>query len=372
MLMSSILRAWGYRVDAVERGREAVDRVGRGDFAYDAVITDLRMPGMDGMEVLEAVRALDRDVPIVLLTARPSVDTAIKSIEHGAFKYLTKPPDLDRLRETLEHATRLGRLARFEREVIALALADARPPPPDPSLGATFLRALESMWIAYQPVVVAGTGAVLGYEALMRLDDPDHPHPGAMLAAAERLGRIFELGRRVREQAAAPMIAEPDRGLLFINLHPRELLDDSLASPDCPLSRMADRVVLEITERAGLDAVSDLPQRLDALRELGYRIAIDDLGSGHSGLSQLAMLSPEFVKIDMHLVRGVDQSLLKQRLVRSITEVGRDLGIGVVAEGIETPAERDTLTELGCSHLQGFLFARPGPPFPEVAGHPDG
>lgn len=140
-----------------------------------------------------------------------------------------------------------------------------------------------------------------------------------------------------------------------------------MRSPDAPLSAIASRVVLEITERASLDEVKDARARIADLREIGFMIAIDDLGAGYAGLTSFATLQPEIVKLDMSLIRGVDRDSTRQKLVRSMTALCKDLGMTVVAEGVETTAERDTLTELGCDLLQGYLFARPGRPFPDVA-----
>jgi EAL domain-containing protein (putative c-di-GMP-specific phosphodiesterase class I) len=100
------------------------------------------------------------------------------------------------------------------------------------------------------------------------------------------------------------------------------------------------------------------------LRTLGYRIAIDDLGAGYAGLTSFAQLEPEVVKVDMSLVRGIDGSPMKQKLVRSIISLCTELGIQLVAEGIETPGERDSLISLGGDLCQGYLFARPGRGFP--------
>jgi EAL domain-containing protein (putative c-di-GMP-specific phosphodiesterase class I) len=146
---------------------------------------------------------------------------------------------------------------------------------------------------------------------------------------------------------------------MLVNLHPLELSDETLATGADPLLPFAERVILEITERASLDGVSELRDVVSRVRSQGFRIAIDDLGSGYAALSSFASLEPDVVKLDMSLVRGIDSSPTKRRLVGSIAELCRDLGILVVAEGIETNTERDIVTELGCDLLQGFLLGRP-------------
>jgi EAL domain-containing protein (putative c-di-GMP-specific phosphodiesterase class I) len=127
---------------------------------------------------------------------------------------------------------------------------------------------------------------------------------------------------------------------------------------------LADRVVLEITERASLDGVDDARNKVARLRKMGFRIAVDDLGAGYAGLTSFATLEPEFVKLDMTLVRGIDQSPTKQKLVRSVSGLCKELGMMVVGEGVETRAERDILVGCGCDLLQGYLIARPDRPFP--------
>jgi EAL domain-containing protein (putative c-di-GMP-specific phosphodiesterase class I) len=227
-------------------------------------------------------------------------------------------------------------------------------------------RALSSLWMAYQPIVQAATGSLFGYEALLRSDDPALPGPDAFLDTAERLGRVYDVGRAVRRKASEPMHRVPLPALLFVNLHAVELMDETLTSPSAPLTAIASRVVLEITERASLESIDDVPSRVARLRALGFRIAIDDLGAGYSGLTSVARLEPEFVKLDMSLVRDIHKSPVKRKLVRSMTALFKDMGVTVVAEGIEVVEERDTLVELGCDLLQGFLLARPGRAFPEV------
>jgi EAL domain-containing protein (putative c-di-GMP-specific phosphodiesterase class I) len=151
-------------------------------------------------------------------------------------------------------------------------------------------------------------------------------------------------------------------GFAFVNLHPLELNDDSLLDPHSPLSRFAPNVVLEVTERAHLDNVRNVTDRVARLRELGFRIALDDLGGGYAGLTSFAALVPDFVKIDGELVKGIDQNALRRRLVASIARVCTELGIPVVAEGIETSGEKDEALRAGCELLQGFLIGRPAPP----------
>ena len=225
-----------------------------------------------------------------------------------------------------------------------------------------FERALRAIHPLFQPIVTAEQGLLFGHEALLRARDPDLPDPASLLDAAERLHRVERLGRTIRRQVAARFAGAPaDHGLLFVNLHALDLPDKSLSSPYTPLTKMRERVVLEITERASLEAVSDVRFRVAELRAMGYRVAIDDLGAGHDRMHRFTLNDCDFVKLDMSLVRSIDQRARVQRTVASIIAMCRDQGIQVVGEGVETTAERDTLIALGCDLLQGFLIARPGP-----------
>ena len=100
-------------------------------------------------------------------------------------------------------------------------------------------------------------------------------------------------------------------------------------------------------------------ERIARLRDLGFRLAVDDLGAGYAGLTSFAALEPEFVKLDRGLISGIHEEQVKRKLVGSLIQVSHDLGLSTIAEGIEQPQERDVLVDLGCHLMQGFLFRRP-------------
>jgi EAL domain-containing protein (putative c-di-GMP-specific phosphodiesterase class I) len=226
--------------------------------------------------------------------------------------------------------------------------------------------ALESLWIAYQPIVSWSRKHVYAFEALLRSGEPALPNPGAVLEAAERLGRLADVGRAVRDRVAEAVATAP-ADHVFVNLHTHDLLDDALYSTSAPLSRCADRIVLEITERATLEGVQDTRTRIAALRKLGFRIAVDDLGAGYAGLSSFAQLEPDVVKFDMSLIRGLHESPRKRKLIASMTKLFHEMHLQVIAEGVEVERERDALMEAGCDLQQGYLFAKPAVAFPAVS-----
>jgi EAL domain-containing protein (putative c-di-GMP-specific phosphodiesterase class I)/ActR/RegA family two-component response regulator len=353
----------GYEVETAPNGAVAIQKLSTSKF--DVLVSDISMPEMGGIDLLRAARKQDLDMPVLIMTGTPDVGTAILAIEFGALRYLVKPVAPAELLSVVEYAARMCRMARVKREALQL-LGDAEKFVGDRAgLEAHFSQAFEGIWLAYQPIVSWSKREVYSHEALLRSTSPLLGNPGALLSAAERLGRLHDLGRTIRKMAADTVARSPG-SRMFVNLHTLDLDDEELFSREAPLSRVAENVVLEITERASLDGINDVQGRLRALRTMGYRIALDDLGAGYAGLTSLAQLQPEVVKLDMSLVRDVDKNLTKQKLVGSMANLSRGMGMEVVVEGVETPGERDALVNLGCDLLQGYLFAKPSKDFPLI------
>lgn len=346
---SGRLRAAGHHVDTADDGLEALGRLRPG--SHDLVVSDIGMPRLGGLGLLRAIRERDLDVAVILMTAAPRLDTALSAVEHGAAQYLVKPVAGPELEAAVIRAAQLGMLARARRRA-AVGI--------DETLDARFRRALDGLELAWQPIVrLAPTRGTHAYEALMRTSEASLRSPPDFLDAAERLGRLSELGQAIRRRAAEEAHAAPEGSLVFVNLHASDLADAELYAARAPLSAIADRVVLEITERASLESLGDVPNRIRRLRDMGYRIAVDDLGAGYAGLNSVVALSPDVVKLDMSLVRGLDHDRNRQEVVHAMVSLASTLGMGVIAEGVETPEERAALESIGCALMQGWHFGRP-------------
>jgi len=359
LVLSRALATTKLEVAVAQTGAEALELLGKQSF--DVVVSDIQMPGITGLKLLRAVREYDLDLPIVLMTGQPNIAGATAAVEYGAFQYLIKPVGIDRLRAVVTRALSSGRIARLKRRCVEEYGSGTFQVGDRAGIEAKLDRALQSLWMAYQPIVHA-SGLAYGFEALLRSEEPVLPHPGAVLKAAERVHRTHDVGRAVRDLVAADIQRDADDDtLLFVNLHPEDLLDPMLYLPTAPLARLARRVVFELTDRATLDDIKDVEVRVDRLRSLGFRIALDDLGGGEAGLRTFNQLEPEFVKLDMSLVRGVDRDHSKIKIIESLVNLCHDMGKTVIAEGVETGGERGALVKAGCDLLQGYLFGRPGP-----------
>jgi diguanylate cyclase (GGDEF)-like protein len=219
----------------------------------------------------------------------------------------------------------------------------------------------------YQPIVASESHRVVAYEALCRPRHPAFPGPAVLFETAEHAGRVIELGRVSRSVSTAALRDMPPDCALFLNLHPRELDEALMKEPG--LAQWAPRLVLEITETAAIEDYDRVRRVIGRLREHGCRIALDDLGSGYAGLNSLAQLQPDFVKLDMALIRRIHTKNSTRRLVKHILEFCTGEDIPVISEGVETAEEHDMVREIGCPLMQGDFLGKPGPAFAAPPGH---
>lgn len=342
----------GWEVVVVDGGKAALASVCDDGAPFDCVVSDVHMPEMDGFALIAEIRRHDDDLPVLLMTGDPSLDGAVRAIDTGAVSYLSKPFDHETLAAGVARAARRHGVARMRRRASSSSDVEVQ------DTVARFDNALARSWMAFQPIVDVSANRTFAYEALVRTDEESLKRADVLIATAERLGRVHDLGRTVRAAVARAATAVPDDVLIFVNVHGLELTDEDLFSDSCALAPLAPRIVLEITERIGLDSVAG-PARVAMLRQRGYRIAVDDLGAGYAALGALATLEPEIVKLDMSLVRDIDRHPTKRRVVGAIATLCRELGSRVVAEGVETQAEFRTVREAGIELIQGYLLARP-------------
>jgi diguanylate cyclase (GGDEF)-like protein len=225
----------------------------------------------------------------------------------------------------------------------------------------------EELTLQYQPIVELATSRVVGVEALVRWWRGDEAvSPRAFLTVAEDSGLINQLGEWVLRKACAQGAAWRDESWdvgISVNIGLRQLnapqfsaqVAAALAETGLPPSALT----IEVSERMLVEDAGLIGDRLAELRDLGVKLAIDDFGTGYASLAHLRQLPADIIKIDPSFVSGLGDDPVLTLLTRTIVQVGRDLGMQVVAEGIEQPRQLAELKEMGCGYGQGFLVARP-------------
>ncbi|SFH98483.1 EAL domain, c-di-GMP-specific phosphodiesterase class I (or its enzymatically inactive variant) [Tindallia magadiensis] len=217
----------------------------------------------------------------------------------------------------------------------------------------------------FQPIVSLRTGEVLGYEALSRGPvDSSFYRPDYLFEYAHRIGEVWKLDLLCREKAIDNGSRFIGKKKLFINIDPLSIRDPEFQRGFTKQKlkefqlNCAD-IVMEITEKTAIKDYAAFNEMLNSYREQGYSVAVDDAGSGYSGLRTVAETRPEYIKIDMELVRNVDKDRLKWELLKSIRTFSFSAGIQLIAEGIETIDECKKLIELEIDYGQGYWLGKP-------------
>jgi diguanylate cyclase (GGDEF)-like protein len=268
---------------------------------------------------------------------------------------------------------------RFERALHS-ALADAARmiraglDPAGAALVGEFRQILSTPFVRslYQPIVDLGDGSIFAWEALARGPaGSTFESPPMLFGFAEEHNLVFPLERACRTAAISGFGPREPGRKLFLNVHPRTLADPCF-SPGETRALLAARglsshdVVLEITERHSTKDFSLFHRTLEHYRNEGFKVAVDDVGAGHSGLWSLAEIRPDFIKLDMSLVRGIDVSPTKRALLETLLIFADKVGGKIVAEGIETARELSALVAMGAHYGQGYHLAKPAAPRPDV------
>lgn len=217
----------------------------------------------------------------------------------------------------------------------------------------------------YQPIISLHNGEILGYEALSRgpVNSPYHS-PIALIKAAEENGVIWELEMLFRKKAIEKAATMPSNRLLFLNVDPNIIKDDNYQKgfTKSYLQKYSidpKNIVFEITERTAINDYEMFRQITNHYKSQEYKLAIDDVGSGYSGLKSITELKPDYVKIDMDLIRNIDTDSYKQAIIKALVNMSKETQMKLIAEGVESYNELKTLIKFGVNFAQGFLLSKP-------------
>jgi len=354
----AVLRQIGPRIAGVLRSSDTVARLGGDEFA---VLLPAAPDAEAGAEVGEKIlRALSEPFRVggAELEIEASLGIAVFP-EHGA--------DVDSLIQRADGAMYAAKTTRAGHDVVGFARDDR----PDPlALAGDLRRALDDgeLAVVYQPKVDLTTGRVHSVEALVRWEHPSRGLvlPASFVSHAEHTGLIRPLTMHVLEAALAQVGDWRRAGLdlrVAVNLSVRNLLDRGLPDDVARLLAKWDvpaaALELELTESTIMADPARARSIIEALHELGVGLSIDDFGTGWSSLGNLRQLPVDEIKIDRSFVTGMADDGDDATIVRSTIDLGRNLGLRVVAEGVEDERVSDQLTALGCDLGQGYHFSRP-------------
>ena len=379
-LLEQLLRRAGLRsVHPATDPREALVRLDSVD--PDLVLLDLHMPQLDGYTVLRHIveRAAGQYLPVMVLTADARREASERALTMGARDFLTKPFDATevilRVRNLLEtrylHVTlrqhnvelraELGSYRDLERaELEAMTCQRER-----------IERVIRDREIrmVYQPVVDLNSHRLVGLEALARFPDAPTQGPDRWFFEADRVGLGIDLELCAVDAALGAVGQLPNDAFLAVNVSPATMVSHRLTDVIPP--DLAPRVVIELTEHVPVEDYETVNAAADSLRDRGARIAVDDTGAGYAGFRHLLSLKPDIVKLDISLTRGIDRDPGRRALASALVHFTRDTSAVLIAEGIETSGELDTLHELQVDWAQGYHLGRPEPLSHVVSQHSD-
>ena len=339
------LGARGAEVRVVTTGEDALELLGH--HLVDLVIVDKGLPGLSGDDLVRALRDTERaaELPIVMVSGHGDVAERMLSYTAGVTDYVIKPVSMTELMAKVSALLRHGDALR---ERSARATREEQ----ETSRGRLEGRAWRPH---FQPIVRLNDLTVIGYEALTRFDDGANPEHA--FDVARRSGHGPDLELAVMEDALHAAADLPDDTWVSINASPSTIMDPDF---DRVIAKASARIVIELLETEPVGDHPDMLQRVSGLPGQPL-LACDDTGSGWAGLRQLVELRPQVVKLDRALVSGVDQDPTRRALVSGLRHFTTEIGALLLAEGIETVAELDTLVALGVDLGQGYLLGVPMP-----------
>ncbi|MFO1339782.1 MAG: EAL domain-containing protein [Burkholderiaceae bacterium] len=359
-----LLRQLGQRLRAAMRGSDVVGRLSGDEFI--ALLPDAAEPEAIAHAALRVIHAIEMPVPLPGREVQMQVSASV-----GVARY---PGDGQGFDELLRHADQaMYRAKAAGRGRYALFREAERPDAALAGSGAELALALQrrELQLHYQPVIDTRSGTAVGSEALLRWQHPSQGllPPARFIHRAEECGQIHALGQHALRSACGQLAQWKAAGLhtgsVAVNLSTGEFRHEQLprlvAQALDAHGLAPGELELELSSHTAMSDAEFTQARADELRALGAALVLDDVGSSMLSLDRLCQLRPAKLKIDAALVGRLPQDAQALATVRAIVQLGHSLGIGVVATGVETEAQRDALAQAGCAWQQGFLFARPAP-----------
>lgn len=340
------------------------------EFQPDLILCDIAMPDIDGFDVLHRLhQELDTAaIPFIFLTARVEKSDMRQARLLGADDYITKPFSSDELLEAI--TIRLQRYSTITQASMHRPLGKS---PTQLVQEADLQRAIaqSELVLYYQPQISLKTDRIVGVEALVRWQHPQRGllGPNEFIALAEQSGLIEPLGEWVLWEACKQLNIWHQAGFtnlkVAVNVSSLQLSQGKLCQnvADALAQNKVDSqfLELELTETAILKNINASVEKLQAVKELGLQVAVDDFGTGYASLEYLQHLPFDTLKIDRCFVQLLDQNQKNRAIVSALIQMAHSLNLKVIAEGVETEGERNFLSRQGCDEVQGYFYSAPLP-----------
>jgi EAL domain-containing protein (putative c-di-GMP-specific phosphodiesterase class I) len=332
----------------------------------DVALLDVKMPGGGGQRAAKGIRASSPQTRVLALSAYDDRGSVLEMLRAGAVGYLVKGSSPRQIVDAIR-ATALGQGAlssEVAADVIQELAGQLRRDEEQARHHGDQVRSIrrilsgKGLDVAFQPVADLQTRALVGFEALARFQLDRWRAPEVAFREAGQVGLLIDLELAAIRTALAQLELLPSDAFLSLNLSPATAMSEPFM--DLVLERAAERIVIEITEHAQVDDYGVLNEALARLREHRVRLAIDDAGAGFASLQHIIRLAPDFIKLDITLTRGIDDAPVRRALATALISFASEIGAAIIAEGIETQGEFDTLRSLGVPYGQGFYLAPPG------------
>ena len=350
-------------VGAAADADEAIDLASRE--RPDVALVDVKMPAGGGARAAREIQRISPDTRVIALSAFEDRPTVLEMLRAGAVGYLVKGTGAEEIVRSILRVADGG--TSLSSEVVGGIVAELASQLRREEIEREELEARrreirrftegQGLSMVFQPILHLQTRATVGIEALARFRSIPLRPPQDWFAEAVVLELGVQLEIAAIRQAIAALPRVPPEVYLSVNCSHRTAPSPELAAL---LEPVAPRVVVEITEHEAIDDYDHLSNSLKGLRHLGVRIAIDDAGAGFASLRHALLLAPDVVKVDISLTRNIDQDRGRRALASALISFADEMGMSIVAEGIETESELRTLLELGVEFGQGFYLAEPG------------
>lgn len=350
-LTVELLQSRNYAVDVACSGADALQRL---HHAPHLVLIDYALPDMCGIEICRKIKSDERwhSIAVVVLTDSLIAPEEMESLYIYGDDHLARPFDPAEL---------LARLEIVLRERQGMYQLDDEKQATIAELGRILSQ--ELLVPFFQPIYSSASMKILGFEALSRPStNTPLSNPELFFKAALSFGVYTDIEKLAWRKAFGEWKRRLGQGKLFLNCTPYFIGNNPMEKEFFTGLGVDPRhVVIELTERAAIHNHDLFVEKIKGLRGLGMQIAVDDVGSGFASLDTVAAVRPDYVKIDLKLIRDINFNSLKRNIVQAIITFCRQSGILTVAEGIEERAELQTVRDLGIDAVQGYLLGKPSP-----------